>query len=46
MRELVAYTEADVGALFITNESDAGGPELHLTGSYAFDREKFITSIL
>ncbi len=42
MRELVAYTEADVGALFITKESDADRPELELTGSYAFDREKYI----
>jgi methyl-accepting chemotaxis protein len=42
MRELVAYTEADVGALFITNEAGDGAVELELTGSYAFDREKYI----
>jgi methyl-accepting chemotaxis protein len=42
MRELVAYTEADVGVLFISNEREDKPPELVLTGSYAFDREKFI----
>ncbi len=41
MKELVAYTEADVGALFISTET-AEHPELQLIGSYAFDREKFI----
>lgn len=40
MKELVDYTEADVGALFIVSEGEA--PELELTGSYAFDREKFV----
>lgn len=40
MKELVDYTEADVGALFIVSEGEA--PELQLTGSYAFDREKFV----
>ncbi len=42
MRELVAYTEADVGALFISSETEGQGPELSLSGSYAFDREKFM----
>jgi methyl-accepting chemotaxis protein len=42
MKELVAYTEADVGALFITTESGDGPPLLEVTGSYAFDRGKFI----
>ena len=42
MRELVSYTEADVGALFITGESEKERQELVLTGSYAFDREKYI----
>jgi HAMP domain-containing protein/cell division septum initiation protein DivIVA len=43
MKELVAYTEADVGALFITLEKeDEEEPYLELTGSYAFDREKQI----
>jgi HAMP domain-containing protein len=42
MKELVAYTEADVGALFIVTDSGDGPPLLELTGSYAFDREKFI----
>lgn len=42
MMELVAYTEADVGALFISSEAEGKGPELVLSGSYAFDREKFI----
>ncbi|MFO7669517.1 MAG: GAF domain-containing protein [Bacteroidales bacterium] len=42
MRELVAYTEADVGALFITSDTGNEKPVLKLTGSYAFDREKII----
>jgi methyl-accepting chemotaxis protein len=42
MKELVAYTKADVGALFITSEAAGRNPELELTGSYAFDREKYI----
>ena len=42
MKELVAYTEADVGALFIANEAEGQDPELELAGSYAFDREKYI----
>jgi len=43
MRELVGYTEADVGALFIAMESEEeGGPCLELFGSYAFDREKYV----
>jgi len=42
MRELVAYTEADVGALFITAEAEGKKQELQLSGSYAFDREKFL----
>jgi len=43
MKELVNYTEADVGALFITQEIE--GEEdfsLAVSGSYAFDREKLI----
>lgn len=41
MKELVHYTEADVGALFITRGEDQ---ELYLdvSGTYAFDREKQI----
>ncbi len=43
MKELVAYTEADMGALFITLETEVEEePYLELTGSYAFDREKQI----
>ncbi len=43
MKELVAYTEADVGALFITLEKEGEEePCLELTGSYAFDRVKQI----
>ena len=42
MRELVAYTGADVGALFITNHAGESKPVLELTGSYAFDREKHV----
>jgi methyl-accepting chemotaxis protein len=43
MKELVNYTEADVGALFITQEVE-GEEDLSLvvSGSYAFDREKLI----
>jgi methyl-accepting chemotaxis protein len=42
MKELVDYTDADVGALFITGDAEDGKPLLELTGSYAFDREKHI----
>jgi GAF domain-containing protein len=42
MRELVSYTEADVGALFITGETEGESRKLEMTGSYAFDREKYI----
>ncbi len=43
VKELVGYTEADVGALFIImNQEDEKGQILELFGSYAFDREKYI----
>ncbi len=42
MKELVAYTDADVGALFITTGSGDHQPLLELTGSFAFDREKYV----
>jgi len=43
LKELVNYTEADVGALFIAqDEEDGDGQFLEVCGSYAFDREKFI----
>jgi methyl-accepting chemotaxis protein len=43
MKELVNYTEADVGALFIaTDKAGEEGPSLEVSGSYAFDREKRI----
>jgi len=43
VKELVEYTEADVGALFIATELEGEGePVLEMTGSYAFDREKNI----
>ena len=42
MRDLIAFTEADVGALFISGETEEGSPVLQLTGSYAYDREKQI----
>jgi HAMP domain-containing protein len=43
MKELVNYTEADLGALFITmEEEDSGDLYLEISGSYAFDREKEI----
>jgi methyl-accepting chemotaxis protein len=41
MKELVDYTEADVGALFILEDKEnAEAAILKLYGSYAFDREK------
>jgi HAMP domain-containing protein/predicted transcriptional regulator len=43
LRELVNYTEADVGALFIAREEEEkGGKILEVAGCYAFDREKYI----
>jgi HAMP domain-containing protein len=42
MKELVGYTEADVGALFIAKDPVDGQQELEVRGSYAFDREKFV----
>jgi HAMP domain-containing protein len=43
MKELVNYTEADVGALFITRgEASEEEHYLEVSGSYAFDREKQI----
>jgi signal transduction protein with GAF and PtsI domain len=43
MKELVEYTEADVGAMFITVDQEEDQTQLlQLYGSYAFDREKFV----
>ena len=42
MKELVSYTEADVGALFITRDKGEGDLYLEVSGSYAYDREKQI----
>ncbi len=43
MKELVNYTEADVGILFIARKEEDGNEQfLEVGGSYAFDREKFI----
>jgi len=43
MKELVGYTEADVGALFIAREAEGKDePYLEISGAYAFDREKQI----
>lgn len=43
LKELVNYTEADAGALFIAREEEDGeGKFLEISGSYAFDREKFL----
>ena len=42
MKELVGYTDADVGALFIAVEGEDGEEVLEFTGSYAFDREKHL----
>jgi hypothetical protein len=41
MKELVEYTEADAGALFISrSDSGEGEPILKQSGTYAFDRAK------
>jgi methyl-accepting chemotaxis protein len=41
IKELIHYTKADAGALFITRDAPEGeGPLLEISGSYAFDREK------
>jgi GAF domain-containing protein len=43
LKELVNYTEADAGALFITREEESGEDKfLEISGSYAFDREKYL----
>jgi len=43
LRELVNYTEADVGALFIAREEEGKTVKvLEVAGSYAFDREKYV----
>lgn len=43
LKELVNYTEADVGALFVAKESEGETDRyLEVLGSYAFDREKYI----
>ena len=43
LKELVNYTEADVGALFITSEEEEEESKfLEICGSFAFDREKYI----
>lgn len=43
MKELVGYTEADVGALFIVvDEEGEQKQQLELFGTYAFDREKYV----
>lgn len=41
LKELVSYTEADVGVLFIASE-DENSKFLEICGSFAFDREKYI----
>jgi hypothetical protein len=38
----VDYTEADVGALFLTTDEEEGAHALELAGSYAFDRQKHV----
>jgi transcriptional regulator with GAF, ATPase, and Fis domain len=43
MKELVAYTDADAGALFVSMDKEQGeAPCLEISGSYAFDRKKQI----
>lgn len=45
MKELVDYTEADVGVMFIVVDDEEGQNQLlQLFGSYAFDREKHINN--
>ncbi len=46
MKELVAYTEADVGVLFITSDEEGKGAELVLAGSYAFDGRNISSGLL
>lgn len=41
-KELVEYTRADVGALFIATDPADGAPVLELKGSFAFDRQKHV----
>ena len=43
MKELVDYTEADVGALFIAMDEEGEQKQAAgIIGSYAFDREKYV----
>ncbi len=43
MKELVQYTEADVGALFISRDEEGESEaSLEIAGTFAFDREKEI----
>ncbi len=42
MKELVGYTEADVGALFVTVDREDGEEVLEFSGSFAYDREKHL----
>jgi hypothetical protein len=44
MKELVNYTEADAGALFISRDEEGEGEAvLEMSGTFAFDREKEIS---
>ena len=42
MKELVNYTEADMGALFISKNNPGEEPYLEDSGAYVYDREKKI----
>jgi len=45
LKELVSYTEADVGTLFLAKDPEGDGDRiLEVLGSFAFDREKHIHS--
>lgn len=43
--DLVKYLGVEVGGLFMMKSSEEGVPEYHLTGAYAFDREKYISKV-
>lgn len=40
IRELVKYVDMEVGGFFLVRNEEGAEPELELSGSYAFDREK------
>ncbi len=42
IQKLVTYMNLEMGALFLTNESDPEKPSLDLLASYAYDRRKYL----